>query len=195
MGEEDESIRHSEQVGGRKEPSPTNYHRRNNARTLTVAIRHVFGSRRPLFFWNQEEKENNIVLASTIRLVPFERSVERRNGVLFWVVEREPGEVRRPFSSPKTAAARSVLAPWRSDFFQNHEEENANVVLSTTRRERCEEDDERRSDGTIFFLLVLRVIFDKLALFPGKTQADRRLRRVRGQNFGITRTNNRSRGS
>ena len=150
MGEEDESIRHSEQVGGRKEPSPTNYHRRNNALTLTAAIRHVLGPRRPLFFWNDEEKENNIVLASTIRLVPFERSVESRDAVLFRVAEREPGEVRRPFSSPKTAAARSVSAPWRSDFFQNHEEENADVVLSSTRRERREEDDERRRDGTNF---------------------------------------------
>ena len=88
--------------------------------------------------------------------------------MLFRIAEREPGEVRRPFSSPKTAAIRSVSAPWRSDFFQNHEEENADVVLATTRRERREEDDERRRDGNKLFVLGLRVIFNKLALFPGK---------------------------
>ena len=37
---------------------------------------------------------------------------------------------------PKTAAIRSVSPPWRPDFFQNHEEESADVVLATTRRER-----------------------------------------------------------
>ena len=43
-------------MGGRKEPSPTNYHRRNNALTLTAAIRHVLGPRRPLFFGTTRRK-------------------------------------------------------------------------------------------------------------------------------------------
>ena len=52
--------------------------------------------------------------------------------------------------------------------FQNPTQEAYTTFPYAERGRSREEDDERRRDGTNIFVLVLRVILDKLALFPGE---------------------------
>ena len=86
-----------------------NYPHRNNPSTETAAIRQVLGPCRPFLFQDNEKNDSDLDLATTIRLVPIERSVESRVAIVFRVTEREPGEVRRPFSpGENTSQPRSV---------------------------------------------------------------------------------------